>query len=753
MIALKKLRQLTFLALFTLLGSAPLWAAHIIGGEITYVCNGNGSYKFTMKIYRDCNGGGAPYDSGPGAPFPGTVTVYEGDSNVPFTTIQLSAPAITNILPNLSNPCLIAPPNVCVEEGIYIFNLNLPASSESYHIIYQRCCRNNTISNLINPGETGATYWMELTAKAQQVCNNSPTFNDFPPIVICAGEPINYDHSANDVEGDQLVYELCAPFRGGGTDQNNPTAPNGVAPDPDMPPGYSPVTFVGPIYSWANPLIGDPPLTINSSTGFISGVPTVQGQFVVGVCVSEYRNNDLLSITRRDFQFNVAECDPTVVADIEEDEVVNQQGQQLFVVNACGNYVEFTNQSFQAQFINSFRWEFDINGTIETINDWNAAVEFPTPDVYFGQLILNPGTSCGDTAHIQVNVFPSIVSDFQFAYDTCVAGPVSFTDLSYTGAGADSISTWEWNFGDGIFSPEQDPEHIYQLPGNIPVTLRVEDVNGCIATKTRTVPYFPVPQFLVVAPSEYIGCQPASIFFQNLSFPVDSNYTVNWDFGDGTTGIGISPTHVYNDLGVFTVSLEIISPLGCQTDTIWPDLITVLPSPVAGFSFSPLQPSNLAPTVQFSDESVDAVKWKWSFGGSGTSVEQDPVYTFPDTGMQVIRQVVFHESGCPDTALQLLDVIPEVRYHLPNAFTPNGDGVNDFFGGNGMMEGATNFNMSIWNRYGEKLFETADPFERWNGRKNSTGDLAPQGVYVVQVYFKGPRGKPMHVKGFATLIK
>ena len=167
----------------------------------------------------------------------------------------------------------------------------------------------------------------------------------------------------------------------------------------------------------------------------------------------------------------------------------------------------------------------------------------------------------------------------------------------------------------------------------------------------------------------------------------------------------------------------------------------------------PPRPSNLEPTVQFSDESVGAVKWKWRFGSSGTSVEQNPVFTFPDTGIQVIQQVVFHESGCPDTALQLIDVIPEVRYYLPNAFTPNGDGVNDFFGGTGMMEGATNFTLSIWNRYGEKLFETADPFERWNGRKNSTGNLAPQGVYVVQVYFKNPRGEPIHVKGFATLIK
>ena len=103
--------------------------------------------------------------------------------------------------------------------------------------------------------------------------------------------------------------------------------------------------------------------------------------------------------------------------------------------------------------------------------------------------------------------------------------------------------------------------------------------------------------------------------------------------------------------------------------------------------------------------------------------------------------------------MQLLDVIPEVRYFLPNAFTPNGDAANDGFRGNGSMEGASEFTLSIWNRYGEKLFETGDPFEAWNGRKNNTGELSTQGVYMVTVRFKGPRGEKHEIRGYATLIK
>ncbi|MCC6724700.1 MAG: gliding motility-associated C-terminal domain-containing protein, partial [Saprospiraceae bacterium] len=169
--------------------------------------------------------------------------------------------------------------------------------------------------------------------------------------------------------------------------------------------------------------------------------------------------------------------------------------------------------------------------------------------------------------------------------------------------------------------------------------------------------------------------------------------------------------------------------------------------------YSPSQLSNLLPTAQFTDQSTDAVKWRWVFGTSGISIEQNPMHTFPDTGLQVVQLVVFHPSGCTDTIQKLLDVIPEVRYFLPNAFTPNGDGTNDGFRGNGMMEGATDFKLRIWNRYGELLFETDDPSESWNGRKHNDGDLAPQGVYVVVVTYTEPRGEKKELRGYATLIK
>ncbi len=755
--ALKILKLIVTLCLFYFWTSTNLFAAHIIGGVITYECLGGDNYKFTMKIYRDCLGGGAEFDSF--GSLIGTVSIFRGNSNQEYKKVLLNPPAITNIQPNISNPCLQVPSGICVEEGVYTFTVNLPKSTDSYHIAYQRCCRNNTIINLAAPGDSGATYYIELTPEAQNACNNSPVFDNFPPIVICAGEEIQFDHSATDAEGDQLQYSLCQPFLGGGTNMTVPNAPNGVAPDPDLPPPYFGVNYVVP-YGYNNPLGSAPPNTLNihPTTGFLNGIPNVVGQFVVGVCVEEFRNGVLLSRVFRDFQFNVTTCDPTVVADIAEDSIVMQMADEIYYVKACGpDGVFFENESFQLSNIESFKWVFDIGATPLVIEgpgqaNWSPTIDFPGLGIYNGQLILNPGFQCNDTADIIVEVFPEVHPNFEFDYDTCIANPVVFTDLSFSDAGPNTIIDWRWAFGDGQGSDEVNPIYEYQMPGSMPVTLTVTDINDCEDQIVRTVDYFPVPEILVIAPSEFVGCNPADIFFENLSIPIDESYDIIWDFGDGETGTGVSPTHTYDETGVFTVSVDVTSPIGCQTDTTWKNLITILGSPRARFDYTPDQPSNIEPTVHFLDESEDAIQWRWDFSGLDVSLQRNPVFTFPDTGLQVIELVVTHQSGCRDTTLELIDVIPEVRYFLPNAFTPNGDGKNDLFKGQGKMVGATNFRMTIWNRYGEMLFETTDPFEGWNGKKNNSGKLAQQGVYLVQVTYTGPRGERVEVKGYATLI-
>lgn len=736
------------------LGLLPigLAARHIIGGVMTYECLGQGSYEFTLKVYRDCNCTNcANFDN------VARIAVYNCDGDCagesqarPFA---IANPPIMQVrsVEEPSYPCLI-PPDVCVEEGIYRWRMTLPVSSKSYHISYQRCCRNVTINNIINPESAGATYTIEITPAAQAICNSSPVFSNFPPTIICNNADLEFDHSATDKDGNQLVYEFCSPLLGGGN-QLGPALVEtcgGANPNPSCPPPFSVVPFSAPQFTFAEPMGGDPVISINPATGVITGKPNLLGQYVVGVCVKEYDSQGvLLSKVFRDFQFNVANCDPQVYADIKEDVVI---GDKAYLINACGEFtITLQNESYQQQFIKTWEWIFDIKGKQQKIADWNPTVTFPGIGSYEGKLYLNPGTECADTGNIFINVFPDITADFSFAYDTCIAGPVAFNDLSRTGA--DKLVSWEWSMGDGGVSKVQNPRYTYGKPGNMAVTLKVTDNNQCKDQITKSINYFPVPALIVIAPSAFTGCVPANIFFNNLSTPIDETYKINWDFGDGGSSTEISPTHIYDQPGTFSVGVDITSPIGCKTDTFFRNLIKVLPSPVADFSFFPEKPSNLTPVVEFMDASSGAIQWLWDFGNGARSIERNPSYVYQDTGYYQVMQIVTHPSGCKDTLIKDLDVAPEIRYYLPNAFTPNEDSVNDIFNGKGILLSVENFSMSIWNRWGELVFQTDNPDEGWNGRKNNSGELAPNGVYPVVVRFLGPRRVPFEFKGFATLVR
>jgi gliding motility-associated-like protein len=125
---------------------------------------------------------------------------------------------------------------------------------------------------------------------------------------------------------------------------------------------------------------------------------------------------------------------------------------------------------------------------------------------------------------------------------------------------------------------------------------------------------------------------------------------------------------------------------------------------------------------------------------------------FPDTGLYEVTLLITHPQGCIDSLTRLIDVLPEIYYYLPNAFTPNSDDLNDLFLGAGYMRGATMFRMDIWNRWGELVYWSESPDEGWNGQRRNDGRLSPPGQYFYRVNFVGPRGKPFSFEGWVTLM-
>ncbi|MEM6396105.1 MAG: PKD domain-containing protein [Bacteroidota bacterium] len=754
---------LCFTALDTLFGR------HIIGGELTYECLGvNASdttlmdYRFTMTVYRDCSTDGGPnqgagFDSDSGSPTPtliGTVTIYRGSSSIPFiASIDLAQPDVADVLPDIGNPCLILPPNVCVERGIYVFERSLPISDETYTVAYQRCCRNQSIDNLVNPGGVGATYSIEITPEAQQLCNNSPVFVNFPPIVLCAQEPFELDLSAEDAEGDSLFYYFCSPTVGGGPNgmPGQSTTFVGVAPDPDSPPPYGPVAFSNP-FNFEEPLGPDGAFLYDPITGLLSGTPPMLGQYVVGICIDEFRGDTLLSTTKREFQFNIAACERAVFADLREDSITPDG---RFVIDVCGPG-DFTifNESTLEQFITTYNWTLS-TGATDTIFGENRdlVATINETGTYEGIMILNRESNfnCSDTALFEINIFPELIPDFAFDYDTCIAGPVSFTDSSFSAEDVPIIN-YLWNFGDG--SPpgtSQDLQHLYIRPDDFPVSLTVTDSNLCQASITKPVRYFPVPQTIFLNPSTLTGCEPTDLLFVNASIPVDETYDVLWEFGDGGTSTELNPTYQYEEAGVYDVYLSLTSPIGCFTDTIFPNLIDIQESPTAGFSFSPTNPSNLERDVFIEDESQEAIAWLYDVGGFFQTQAPNFTYTFRDTGLVAITQYVTHPSGCIDSLTQFIDIEPIITFFMPNAFTPNGDGLNDDLFPKAFLFGYRDYRFSVWNRWGQMIFTTNDPDAGWNGTFG--GRDSPGGAYLWEAEITGPRGKVERYKGTATLLR
>lgn len=739
-----------------------LYAAHIVGGDVVYRCTSIDSvakrtrFLVTFTMYRDSKGGGALFDQD--ANF-GLFRSIDGSSWTHVSTFIADPKDIAEV--TYDNPCVIVPPNIGVEKGVYEFTVDIPWSNETYQIAYQRCCRNGTITNIVGPGDTGAAFVVEIYPEAVTSCNNSPVFKKFPPIVVCIGEKLNFDHGATDSQADQLVYEFCAPLTAGGTAGQNggdAEACNGVRPDPERcPPNFEEVSFLQPAYSFQDPLgVGN--LNINPNTGVITGTPTQSGQYVVGVCVKEFRNGKLIGTIRRDFQFNVQICRIAVQADMDPDATRIETGYveivkngEIFDVKSCGSkFIPFINTSKEERNIFGYEWTVNNGTSIDTFNTKNFEYTFPDFGKYSGKIILNPNLSnCSDSALINFEIFPEVIADFTFDYDTCLAGPITLEDLSVSGAGP--IKSWKWDLDQGAEARTEDTFYEFKTPGEKPITLTVEDENGCIDLEEKIINYFPLPALIVIEPTQFTACAPASIKFENLSYPIDDSYILNWSFGDGGTSNEISPTHLYEDIGLFNLKLEIISPIGCRTEKTYNDWIEMLEKPIADFDYTPKALNNFNKTATFTNLSELEKAISWNFSDRGISFEEVATFTFPDTGIYNVTLIAFHENGCTDTALAIIDVMPLVNLDMPNAFTPNNDGLNDDFKGFGTLDGIKDYHLQIWNRWGEEIFESNDARQGWGGEYK--GILAPQGVYVYKVNYISPRGEAKYLKGDFTLIR
>ena len=414
----------SFLSILFVGISFNLFSAHIIGGELTYQCIGNNNYEITLKLYRDCNSQGAVFDQ------TASVAIYTSSGSV--NNRQINKGATYPFPPNSSNPCLISV-NQCIEYASYIDTVSLPAIIGGYTITYQRCCRIPNIANLSNSDDHGIT--LTTSIPSNDSCNSSPKWDSVLPLAFCVGSPVSIQVQCSDIDSDSLEYEFCDLLQGG--TKSNPT------PNPAAPPPYASVPFNG-TYSATYPLPTNPPLTINNSTGVITGTPNLIGQFGLGIRVTEWRNGVPINSIRRDLTVSiVSNCSA--------------------IFSQPSNYNAFTASGFARFFCSAV----DPNSTYQwQENDGSSWKNIPNGTGYLG--------AQNDT--LEIGIVSNTMNGFEYrciinGCEIDTSDIAILTVIDNIGLNDDKLSsvTLSPNPNSGLFSIQVGQEHIgssYQILDN-----------------------------------------------------------------------------------------------------------------------------------------------------------------------------------------------------------------------------------------------------------------------------------------------
>jgi gliding motility-associated-like protein len=293
------LRPFPCLFLLLLFLAAPVWATHIVGGELDLQYQAGTRYRINLNLYFDeVNGNPGALDKDL------TVSIFEKGTDRRMQNLSLPLVSNTNVAYS-DIACTL--PILSTRRIQYSSLIDLPADKYTnpagYYAAVERCCRNNNIRNIRNPGNAGQTYYLEFPAvvrKGQPFINSTPRI--FPPLsdYACRGELFYYDFGGQDVDKDSLVYELSTPLNG----HSSTGLPK---PDQAEPLPYSPVQWQ-PGLDVLSQIPGSPALTVDRLTGRLQVRPSQLGLFVFGIKCSEYRKGEKISEVRRDFQLQVIDC-------------------------------------------------------------------------------------------------------------------------------------------------------------------------------------------------------------------------------------------------------------------------------------------------------------------------------------------------------------------------------------------------------------------------------------------------------------
>ena len=276
------------------------------------------------------------------------------------------------------------------------------------------------------------------------------------------------------------------------------------------------------------------------------------------------------------------------------------------------------------------------------------------------------------------------------------------------------------------------------------------------ATDTVEVTIDPLPD-VQIGGQDLKGCKPVNASLVNATPDSMVGGSCTWNFGDGTQASGCgSVSHLYEKPGCYDVTLSVTSPEGCVDSTTLTDYVCVRPYPTADFSYGPKSTTVMDPAIEFTNQSTGAYAYQWDFAGKDTSEAEHPSYQFPSEGPGNYKVCLDATSlyGCKDSVCKTVKIDGKFSLYVPNAFTPDGDGKNDKF--YPVIRGAdrSNYQFTIYDRWGEVVFQTNRVEDKWDGSIKGETSEAKTDVYVWRIETKNKyNGKEIVKQGHVTLIR
>lgn len=574
------------------------YAAHIKGGFFTYEYLGPGinnptflRYKITLTIYSSPNPSIGP---GPGTQIwdPINYTIFRGKNTTPFDLVSVNIKQQYLLSKLFASPCITGTNLTGPYYHIITYELNnyeLPPSPDGYTISYQKCCRLNNMDNLTGSGSVGNTWSIDIPGTNAPIPNadhnSSPAFPINDTFLVCQNNYFTIPFGTTDPDGDSLSYSFCYAYEGG--DQTN------INPDPASAPPYSSVPY-SPPYSGSQPL--GALASINPVTGLISGIapPIINtGEYVITVCIKEYKNGIYFADSRKELHIRVKDCSP-LTASPNFSPITCDGFTVTFNENSSGNPTDF-------------KWYFGdpASGTADTSTQQFPTHTFTDTGIFNIKLVVSISGQCIDSITKPMAVYPGFLPGFITSPILCANQPIQFTDTTYSAYGA--VNSWRWDFGDNFSSTDisnlQHPVYTYSQPGTYTVELKVTNSKGCEKTIFKNIDVF-APPIVDVFPADTLYCG-----LDSLQLTGTGTGSFNWLPNTNIIGANTATPIVFPT--VTTKYYAVLTSLqGCSSR----DSITISPKFDLTNAFTGPSPICEEDTVTLTGTSNYApnVSWQWS---------------------------------------------------------------------------------------------------------------------------------------------